>query len=165
MVTAAQVRIYLYWIITILTVLFSRSFITVQHSATPINCPKMASKPVATDPPTITVEEIIREFYIEMKKELNLKVIADVLYARGLIDHGLKQTIDREVMTQAAANGLFLDHLIGNGTLDTLRMFCEVLKTAESHLLPHHRDWSNKLKQKLTKVSRHKLNSINYSVF
>ena len=125
----------------------------------------MASKPVTTDPPTISVEDIVREFYIEMKRELNLKGVADVLYARRLIDLRLKETIDRKEMTQDA-NELFLDHLIRNGTLETLRRFCEVLEeTANSHLLPHHRAWSNKLKQKLTKVSRHKLNRISPSPY
>ena len=126
---------------------------------------KMASKPVTMDPPTISVEEIVREFYIEMRNEMNLKVIADVLYARGLIDHGLKETIDRKEVKQVA-NEQFLDHLIRNGTLETLRRFCEVLEeTANSQSLPHHRAWSNKLKQKLTKVSRHKLNRISpYSI-
>ena len=126
---------------------------------------KMASKPVATDPPTISVQKIVQEFYIEMTEELDLKTIAYVLYARGLIDLGLKQTIDRKERTQVA-NDQFLEHLIRNGTLETLRSFCEVLEeTANSHSLPHHREWSNKLKQKLTKVSRHKLNRISpYSI-
>ena len=116
----------------------------------------MATK---TGPPTISVEEIIREFFIDMKKELNTKRIADVLYAKGLIDHDLKKTIDREANQDVDANELLLSHLITNGTLETMRRFCEVLEeTAESHLLPHHRTWSNKLKQKLTEVSRHKLN-------
>ena len=113
-----------------------------------------------TGPPTISVEEVVRDFFIDMKKELNTKRTADVLYAKGLIDYNLKKSIDREA-NQDDANELLLDHLIRNGTLETLRRFCEVLEeTAQSHLLPHHREWSNKLKRKLTEVSRHKLNRI-----
>ena len=113
-----------------------------------------------TGPPTISVEEVMREFFIDMKKELNTKCVSDVLYVKRMIYFDLKKNIDREA-NQADANELLLEHLIRNGTLDTLRRFCEVLKeTAESHSLPHHRAWSNKLKQKLTKVSRHKLNRI-----
>ena len=107
-----------------------------------------------------SVEEIVREFFIDMKKELNIKRIADVLYARGLIDCYLMERIpfDREASQDVDANGIFLNHLIRNGTLETLRRFCEVLEeTSKSHLLPHHRAWSEKLKQKLTEVSRHKL--------
>ena len=119
---------------------------------------RMASQ---TGPPTISVEEVVREFFIDMKKELNTKRIADVLYSKGLIDYNLKKSIDREANQDVDANELLLDHLIRNGTLETLRRFCEVLEeTANSHPLPHHREWSNKLKQKLTKVSRHKLNRI-----
>ena len=122
----------------------------------------MAAK---TGPPTIGVEEVMREFFIDMKKELNTKRISDALYAKGLIDFDLKKNIDREA-NQVDANELLLEHLIRNGTLETLRKFCEILEeTAQSHLLPHHRAWSNKLKQKLTKVSRHKLNRISpYSI-
>ena len=118
-----------------------------------------------TGPPTISVEEVMREFFIDMKKELNIKRIADVLYAKGLIDFDLKKNIDREA-SQVDANELLLEHLIRNGTLETLRRFCEVLEeTSQSHLLPHHKAWSNKLKQKLTKVSRQKLNCISpYSI-
>ena len=119
-----------------------------------------------TGPPTISVEEIVREFFSDMKKELNTKRIADVLYAKGLIDYNLKKKIDREANQDVDANELLLDHLIRNGTLETLRRFCEVLEeTANSHSLPHHRAWSNKLKQKLTKVSRHKLNRISPKLF
>ena len=114
-----------------------------------------------TGPPTISVEEVVREFFIDMKKELNAKLIADVLYTKGLIDYNLKKSIGREANQDVDANELLLDHLIRNGTLETLRRFCEVLEeTAESHSLPHHIAWSNKLKGKLTKVSRHKLNRI-----
>ena len=103
-------------------------------------------------PPTISVEEVMREFFIDMKKELNTKRISDVLYTKGLIDFDLKINIDREA-NQVDANQLLLEHLIRNGTLETLRRFCEVLEeTSQSHLLPHHKAWSNKLKQKLTKV-------------
>ena len=114
-----------------------------------------------TGPPTISVKEVFREFFSDMKKELNIKSIADILYAKGLIYYDLKRNIDREANQDVDANELLLDHLIRNGTLETLRRFCEVLEeTSESHSLPHHRAWSNKLKQKLTKVSRHKLNRI-----
>ena len=107
-------------------------------------------------PPTISVEEIVREFFSDMKKELNTKRISDVLFAKGLIDFDLKKNIDREA-NQVDANELLLSHLIRNGTLETLRRFCEVLEeTAKSHSLPHHKAWSNKLKQKLTKVGCHK---------
>ena len=124
---------------------------------------KMASE---TGPPTISVEEVVREFFIDMKKELNTKHIADVLYAKGLIDYNLKKNIDREANQDVDTNELLLGHLIKNGTLETLRRFCDVLEeTAKSHSLPHHRAWSSKLKQKLPKVSRHKLNRISpYSI-
>ena len=109
---------------------------------------------------TPLVEEILQEFFIDIKRELNIKTISGVLFTKKFIGYDLMQDIDREA-TPNLSNQLFLDHLIRNGTLETLRRFCEVLEeTAESHLLPHHRAWSNKLKRKLTKVSRHKLNRI-----
>ena len=87
-----------------------------------------------TGPPTISVEEVMREFFIDMKKELNTKCVSDVLYVKRMIYFDLKKNIDREA-NQADANELLLEHLIRNGTLETLRRFCEVLKeTAESHL-------------------------------
>ena len=102
-----------------------------------------------------TVEEILREFYIDVKKELNIKAIADILYTKEFIGLDLKQEIERET-TQSASNQLFLDHLIKNHTLETLSEFCHILEeTAKSQRLPHHKKWSNKLKLKLTKVSLH----------
>ena len=86
---------------------------------------KMASQ---RGQPTISVEEIVQEFFSDMKKELNIKRIADVLYSKRLIDHYLKKKIDREAIQDVDANELFLDHLIRNGALETLRRFCEVLK-------------------------------------
>ena len=106
------------------------------------------------------IEEILQEFFTDIKRELNMKAISGVLFTKKLIGYDLMQDIDREA-TPNLSNQLFLDHLIRNGTLETLSMLCDVLEeTSESHLLPHHRAWSNKLKQKLTKVSRHKLNRI-----
>ena len=111
-----------------------------------------------TGPLTISVEKVVREFFSDMKKELNIKRIADVLYAKGLIDFDLKSRINREANQDVDANELFLDHLIRNGTLETLRRFCEVLEeTAQSYSLPHHRAWSIKLKQKLTQVSMNRM--------
>ena len=115
---------------------------------------KMASKPMIREPPTISVEEIVQEFFSDMKRELNIKNIAGVLYTKKLIDHSLKQSINRAAIVSEDANELLLDHLIRNGTLETLSSFCDVLEeTSKSNSLSHHRDWSNKLKQKLTKVS------------
>ena len=103
-----------------------------------------------------TVEEIIREFYVDIKKELNIKAIVDVLYARRIVDFDLMRDIEREA-TSSIGNQLFLDHLIRNGTLETLTRFCHALEeTARSEILPHHRYWSEKLKRKLTTVSRHR---------
>ena len=59
-----------------------------------------------TGPPTISVEEIMREFYSDMKKELNTKHIADVLYTKGLIDFDLKEKIDLEAIQDIDANEL-----------------------------------------------------------
>ena len=135
------------------------------YCAITIPSPLIVKMAAEGGPLTISVEEIVREFFIDMKKELNTKRIADVLYAKGLIDYDLKKKIDVEA-NQVDANELLLDHLIRNGTLETLRRFCEVLEeTANSQSLPHHRVWSNKLKQKLTKVSRLELNRISpYSI-
>ena len=106
---------------------------------------------------TTTVEEIIREFYVDVKKELNIKAIVDVLYAKRIVYFDLMRDIEREA-TSNIGNQLFLDHLIKNGTLETLTRFCDVLEeTAESELLPHHKYWSEKLKRKLTTVSRHNI--------
>ena len=102
-----------------------------------------------------TVEEILREFFIDMKKELNIKAIAGVLYTKEFVGHDLRQEIERET-TQSASNQLFLDHLIKNHTLETLSEFCDILEeTAKSERLPRHKKWSDKLKLKLTKVSLH----------
>ena len=35
----------------------------------------------------ISVEEVVREFFSDMKKELNTKRIADVLFVKRLIDY------------------------------------------------------------------------------
>ena len=121
---------------------------------------KLKTGKMAKTTGTPLVEEILREFFIDIKRDLNLKAISGVLFTKRFIGYDLMQDIDREA-TPNLSNQLFLDHLIRNGTLETLSMFCDVLEeTSESHLLPHHRAWSNKLKQKLTKVSLHKLNSI-----
>ena len=124
---------------------------------------KMASKPVTTEPPTISVEKVVQEFFSDMKRELNIKAIASALYTKKLIAHSLKQNINREAIASKDANELLLDHLIRNCNLETFSRFCDVLEeTAESNSLPHHRDWSNKLKQKLTEISPsgHKLKRI-----
>ena len=100
-----------------------------------------------------TVEEILREFFTDMKRELNVKAIADVLYTKEFIGHDLRKEIERET-TRSASNQLFLNHLIENHTPETLLEFCHILEeTAKSESLPHHRKWSNTLKLKLTKVS------------
>ena len=45
---------------------------------------------------TTTVEDIIREFYVDMRRELNMKAIAGVLYAKKIIYFDLMRDIERE---------------------------------------------------------------------
>ena len=107
----------------------------------------------STNSTTGSVEGIIREFYVDMKRELNVKAIAGMLFAKEVVDFFFMEAIERETHQQAS-NKIFLDHLMKTGTLETLRRFCNILEdSAESEKLPRHRDWSSKLKLKLNKVS------------
>ena len=100
------------------------------------------------------VEEILQESYADMGKELNIKAIADDLFSANFITHELMLKIREEPAIGIGGNGLFLDHLIANGTVETVTRFSGLLQeTGQSKCLPRHTHWSAKLKQRLDEVS------------
>ena len=103
------------------------------------------------------LEDILRECYVDLKRDLNIEKAADLLFARGIIDYRLKielGCVSEKRGHGSDANELFLQHLIQNGTLEDFKRFCDVLEeSGVSELLPRHTSWAENLKKKLSEVS------------
>ena len=99
------------------------------------------------------VEEIVQEFYSDMKRDLNIADIVDLMFEKHFIDHQFKRYLERERQQHGPtkANQVLLDYLIEKGTLETLERFCDILEES-SKRLPRHKEWADKLRQQLSKV-------------
>ena len=100
------------------------------------------------------VEEIVQEFYPDMKRDLNIVDIVNLMFEKRFIDpHHFKRNLERETQQHGPteANQVLLDYLIEKGTLKTMEMFCNILEE-NSNRLPRHKKWADKLRRQLSKV-------------
>ena len=69
------------------------------------------------------VEEIVQEFYSDMKRDLNIVDTVDLMFEKRFIDHQFKRNLERETQQHGPtkANQVLLDYLIEKGTLETLK--------------------------------------------
>ena len=63
------------------------------------------------------VEEIVQEFYSDMKRDLNTVDIVDLMFEKRFIDHQFKRNLEREKQQHGPtkANQVLLDYLIEKG--------------------------------------------------
>ena len=99
------------------------------------------------------VEEIVQEFYTDMKRDLNIVDIVDLMFEKRFIDHQFKRNLEREAQQHGPtkANQVLLDYLIENGTLEMLERFCDILEES-SKRLPRHKKWADELRRQQSKV-------------
>ena len=83
------------------------------------------------------VEEIVQEFYTDMKRDLNT---VNLMFEKRFIDHHFKRNLGREAQQHGPtkANQVLLDYLIEKGTLETLERFCDILEESLNRL-PRHK--------------------------
>ena len=81
---------------------------------------------MSTKTSAASVESIIKPMYTHLLKELSLPHLCDHLYERNMIDKTLKEKIENAT-TCEDSNRLYIDHLIANSTISTLKQFAQLL--------------------------------------
>ena len=100
----------------------------ISDCAIPAGGYSMSTKRSAT-----SVGSIIKLKYTHLFKELSLPQLCDHLYERNMIDKALKEKIENAT-TCVDSNKLYIDYLISNGTISTLKRFAQLLVDTSEEL-------------------------------
>ena len=94
---------------------------------------KRSTPPSTTSTP---LQDAIQSVYTVLVNQLCTKDIREDLFAKGIIDMPLKQTIQNKNNSKEA-NEVLVDHLYTSGTVESVKRFIQVLRDTSSSYEVH----------------------------